>query len=602
MKQIYDVVLVANTDKQAFVDSFDSDTQADWWNMMSEMPTLICMHVEDSFLETFKQDPRIVKVEERLTPFPASLPAFHSITKNVWASTSTLGTSNNGADYMPLQFYVDTDIIQSSQTVGANDQTNTISNATYQSRWTGKHVDIVTLEVGPVNSSRVGYHDSHPDFDDPDNPGTSRWIPMDWQDLEEASNNQVTSNSCVSDHGAGVLSVAGGSICGFAKKANLRAAYLSTGDGVVECVNAITAWHNNKGVNSTTGVKNPTIMIAEYQYVRNRARAVLIDDVQSITTPSGTINRPGGSWGTDFTSFVNNGIMPFKVLDPNTTTWNWCCVFPEQGVSVATNTALEAAWDAGIININAAGNDSGVYVKYTDSRFQGTYCTTSGTITQYSITSDNDVTKTTTTTSKWYPFYSYNPIGSEKGIDVAAGQNSETHPVLDAYTVRGPGIDIVGLGSYTWSAYPSLQYNDGYRFGNFSGTSCATPTVVGKMACLLERYFTYNGQYPTPNQAKQILLAEAQEIVKDVSSTTWNSVPSASTDYSNSEIAGTKNKLNHIQDGYWSANGGLRFLDLLGTTNKRAYHNAHSFDRKHTQGRRPISGPVYPRPRRKRKG
>ena len=100
----------------------------------------------------------------------------------------------------------------------------------------------------------------------------------------------------------------------------------------------------------------------------------------------------------------------------------------------------------------------------------------------------------------------------------------------------------------------------------------------------------------------QILLSEAQEIVKDVSTTTWSNVPSASTDYSKSELASTQDKLNHIQDGYWSANGGLRFLDLLGTTNKRAYHNAHSFDRMHTQGRRPISGPVYPRPRRKRKG
>ena len=111
--------------------------------------------------------------------------------------------------------------------------------------------------------------------------------------------------------------------------------------------------------------------------------------------------------------------------------------------------------------------------------------------------------------------------------------------MLDPYTVRGPGIDIVGLGAYTWTAYPSLQYNDGYRFGNFSGTSCATPTVVGKMACLLERYYTYNGQYPTPNQAKQILLSEAQEIVKDVSTTTWSNVPSAFTDYSKSELRST---------------------------------------------------------------
>ena len=118
----------------------------------------------------------------------------------------------------------------------------------------------------------------------------------------------------------------------------------------------------------------------------------------------------------------------------------------------------------------------------------------------------------------------------------------------------------------------------------------------------MERYFTYNGVYPTPNQTKQLLLSEAQPVVQDVASTTWSNVPSASTNYTNIQIAGTTSLINNIEDGVLFLNGGLRFLDLLGTTNKRAYHNAHSFDRRHTQGRRPISGPVYPRPRRKRKG
>lgn len=604
MKQIYDVVLVQGTDKQSFINSFDSETQADWWNMMSEMPTLICMNVEDSFFETFKKDPRISSVHERRQAYPADLPAFHTVTKNVWCSTGTLSTGLNGRDYMPLQFYVDTDIIQNSQTVGAKDQTNSISNAIYSSRWTGKHVDIVTLEVGPKSASYINLHNTHPDFDDPDNPGTSRWIPMNWPDLEDASNLQVSDNSCMSAHGIGVLSAAGGTICGFAKKANLRAAYLTAEDGEVECVNAITAWHNSKSVNPITGVKNPTIMIAEYQYVINRTRGILIDNVTSIVTPSGTITRPGSSWGTDLSPFVNNGIMPWKVQDPDTSTWNWCCVFPTQAENTALETALEAAWDAGIVNINAAGNDGGVYVKISDSRRYGTYCTTTGTITQYSVSgsSNMNVVKGTTSTTTWYPFITYNPIGLDKGIDVAAGQNSETYPVLDSYTVRGPGIDIVGLGAYTWTAYPTSLYADGFRWGNFSGTSCATPTVVGKVACLMERYFTYNGVYPTPNQTKQLLLSEAQPVVQDVASTTWSNVPSASTNYTNIQIAGTTSLINHIQDGVFGQNGGLRFLDLLGTTNKRAYHNAHSFDRRYTQGKRPTSGAVYPRPRRTRTG
>ena len=603
MKQIYDVVLVDGTDKQTFVESFDSETQAECWNMMSEIPALICMNVENEYFEIFKQDPRIESIDERLEAFPASLPPFYSTTKTVWCSTDDLSTFVPGSSYMPLQFYVDTDIISSTQTVGAIDQSNTISNATYKSRWTGKHVDIVTLEVGPVNGVRAGYHDTHPDFDDPDNPGTSRWIPMNWADLEDASNNQVSSNSCVSDHGAGVLSAAAGTICGFAKRANLRAAYLTAEDGVTECINAIISWHNTKSINPETGVKNPTIMIAEYQYVLNRETAVKIDDITTIVTESGNINRPGASWGTDFTPFVENGIMPWKVRDPDTFVWHWCCVFPRQSVGTSLRAALTAAWDAGIVNVNAAGNDGGVYVKSSDPRVNNR-CLTSGTITYYSISGGGSTTfidTGTTQYSTWYVFDTLNPVGLDKGIDVAAGQNSQTYPVLDSYTVRGPGIDIVGLGAYTWTAYPLRSHPDG-RWGNFSGTSCATPTVVGKVACLMERYFTYNGVWPTPDQTKQILLAEGNPVIQDVQSTTWSNVPSASTNYSNIQIAGSNTNINHIQSGVGSPNGSFRFLDLLGTTNKRAFHNAQSFDRRYTRGKRPTSGAAYPRPKIRRKG
>ncbi len=50
MKKILNVILIENTNKQEFVDSFNKETQADFWNMLSELPTLICMNVEESFI------------------------------------------------------------------------------------------------------------------------------------------------------------------------------------------------------------------------------------------------------------------------------------------------------------------------------------------------------------------------------------------------------------------------------------------------------------------------------------------------------------------------------------------------------------------------
>ena len=58
----------------------------------------------------------------------------------------------------------------------------------------------------------------------------------------------------------------------------------------------------------------------------------------------------------------------------------------------------------------------------------------------------------------WYPFNlllaEYN--GLDKGIDVAAGQNSETHPMLDG-TNRPDVPDIVGRGKYIHSIFQIMQ-------------------------------------------------------------------------------------------------------------------------------------------------
>ena len=599
MKNIYEVILVEGTNKQEFVDSFDPDTQADWWNMLEYLPNIISMQIEESFVDNLKNDSRVVRVEERLEAFPASpLPDPITMTKTITAVTPA--TSNPGSNYAPLQFYLDTNQINSGNNgqdkVGVNgtyDNATSISNATYKSRWTGKNVDIVSLEVGPVSATYAGVHNTHPDFANLDTPGSSRLIPMNWTDLEDSSNNQVTSNSALSSHGMGVLSAAGGAICGFAKKSSLRAAYLTAEDGTVECINAIIAWHNNKAINPETGVKNPTIMIGEYQYLVDRRTAIPIENITQISIGGGLIlTKPAEGWyPNNFAAFVNNNIIPFQVLDPNTSQYVWCVVLPFQGRFTALQDAITTAIANGIVCINAAGNNGGVYKKINASDY-GSIILTASPTTYYTIIYGLDNTSASyATNTTWDPFIPYGPHGVDSAIDVAAGYNSEGIPTLDTYSNRGPGIDIIGLGANTWTAYPSQTFADGHQWGMFSGTSCATPTVVGKAACLMERYFYYNGVWPTPAQTKTLLQKSAVEKNISVRSANWNgTVVSASTIISNS----VGSFLCRIPNGNFS-NGGITLTDSCGTTRLRAFFDKSEFNTSNSNGKRKSSGAVYPR-------
>lgn len=600
-KIVLDVTLTHGVNKQEFVDSFNPETEADWWNMLENIPCCICMEVEESFVDTFKQDTRVLSAEERLEAHPAVLPNVLSTTKTVTASTPS--TANNGGDFMPLQMYVDSDHIypvNPGEKVGKNgtyDDTSSIPGATYSSRWTGKNVDIVTVEVGPISSAYSGNHDTHPDFDDPDNTGTSRVIPMDWDtvspSITEASNIQVTSNSLFSDHAMGVLSASGGTICGFAKNANLRVIYMTGGDGATEVINAVVAWHNAKGNNPATGVPNPTIMIGEFQYLQDRRTGVPVESISAINTPEGTVNRPVGGWGTDLTPFVDRNIIPFSVLNPNTSVYEWCVVLPNQSRSSALKNAVDAAYDAGVVFINAAGNNGGVYYKEDEYTNYTLTADGGGTIPYpiYVISYGAAIVTASDSSTLWYPFVPYGPHGNVKAIDCAAGYNSEGIPALDGYTNRGPGIDIVGLGSTTWTAYPAGLYADGHRWGMFSGTSCATPTVVGKAACLMEREFYYTGSWPGPAEMKTLLRANGREKIVGIQSTTWDNIPVAGGYLSNA----TQGGLVRIFNG--SGNGGYTFSELAGTTRIRAHFEStvETLDKSNLYKKRPNSGALYPR-------
>ena len=624
---LVNVKLKDGVDQNSFVSEFESVSEVTVKDLLPNIPTLVIFNVEDSYLSTLQSHSSVEVAEEEPQSFPTvtypSQPSAYTLSnKNV--SANLIDASEDGTDYLSFQHYLDTDVMQKD---GNNDlgyaldynDTSTgfpdrtifdeifdYAGQTYSSRYTGKHVDIVTMEGGAgfTAGTYQGYQDTHPDFDNPDSTGNTRCVPMNWNGCSQAYNVQVTSNDMFSAHAIGTLSAAGGIHSGFAKKAKLYSIYMA--EGLATVCNAVIHFHNNKSTNGTTGLKDPTIVVGEFQYLRDTYDGIKITDIASVTDPTGgTTNRPGSGWGSDFTPFTSRNIFPYRVQDPDDDSWHWMVTFPQQSQFSWMKTALDSLHTNGIIFITAAGNNGGTYVKESDARWSGTYCTLdSGGVNRYRITYDGGVASPVNeTTTTWYPFRATGPHGLDKGIDVAAGQNSESQGMLDDYSTRGPGIDIVGRGAYTFTAYPTSTDTNGHKWGNFSGTSCATPTVVGKAACMMEKYYTLNGAWPNFTQVKNMLQTEARNgnnRVLDPPSTTWSNVPAASGGaiQNKSQIFYPyDSSLVRIAKSGTNGNGGFTFSDLAGTPNFFAFWNARAYSREQTMDKRPTSGVMYPRPR-----
>jgi len=644
-KVITDVLLKDGVDETTFINDVTSNDEVDLKDRVTSLNNMVVLSVEENYLDTLKSHASVLNAEFfEDDPAPVtypSIPSTYTLSNKSIGGNNTV-TSVSGQKYLSYQHYLDTDIMPSPDERTINGFTGNNVGLTYYrtspngrydqiryhgtepstyissgaasgtdvnyfSTYTGKHVDLVVLEGGTETPSYTGYHASHPNFDDPDNPGTTRMIPMNWTGLTHAANNQVSSNNMLNSHSVGTLSVSGGVYTGFAKKSSMRTCYI-TGNGITASLNSIKSWHNSKSNNPTTGLPNPTVLIIEWHSpVKTKEISIRIDDVVSVTDPDGgTTNRPGSGWGTDFTPFVSRHIIPFQLLDPIDNNWYW--VVPMARQTDATYfTAFDQCWDDGIVIVSSNGNGGNVYANRDDARYNGTYVTTSGTINQYTTLfnasgEQNDgcqLLRSLSSTTTWYCLRAYGPGGNTKAINVAAGSNSEGMPTLDGYSSRGPGVDIVGRGTNTWAAGdpndPTM--GDGYKWAGFGGTSCAVPTVGGKAACWMEKYYTLNGAWPSPNQVKDALISEARAIPISVRTTNWSNVPTASGTTIDPEQHYSAVACLKMQQGVTAPNGGFSFVDLAGTPSRQAFWNAQNFNREQTYKKRPTSGVLFPRPR-----
>lgn len=598
MKKLYNIVLHPNVDQHEFLHEVLGEN-CHCVDECENIPNVIVLQMEESRAAELRTHSSVYRVEEELTPEPADLSSFFLTNKTFTGSFPPTG--QNPKNYGPLQFYFFNNQLNSNGlNIGthANDNSPQITGS-YYSCWLGKHVDIVTLEVSGSKNTAV-LTTPHPDFVKLGTASTVKFIPNNWTGLSNSENiNQVGNTSLLTSHAIGVLSAAAGTYCGYAKESNLYALYLET---VAGCVNSVINWHNAKSINPVTGLKNPTILIYEFQYLYNHSTLYKISNITQFTYYNTslqsyeTITRPAGGWGTDFTPFSSRNFNIKRVLEGGS--YHWCI-----GVSVDENTAIsnaiKSSYDNGIINVVAAGNQGGVYVKHNDPNFNASITIESG-ATYFTVSANGSGALVSTSgptvgTTTVYPFRHYGPNGSPFAIDVAAGQNSQRYSILDHYSNRGPGIDITGLGVKTFTSYPSTLCADGNYWGMFSGTSCAAPTVAGVLACLLEKYYYYHDAWPTPQQAKELLLSEAKkEVLSIATATTWATVPAPGSAIQSVEVAGGPIQILFIYDNI-SLNGGVSTNELQGTPNIRAFIDASVNKIKVTKGTRPATGQVYPR-------
>ena len=187
--KLVNVKLKDGVDQNSFVSEFDSVSEVTVKNLLPNIPTLVVFNVEESYLSTLQSHYSVEVAEEEAQAFPSvtypSQPSTYTLS-NKTVSLNQVSGDEDGTTYISYQHYLDTDIMQKDGTdklgyagnYGSGrptyDENYEYTGQTYSSIYTGKHVDIVTLEVGPNDTSNSEYHVDHPDFDNPDNTGNTR--------------------------------------------------------------------------------------------------------------------------------------------------------------------------------------------------------------------------------------------------------------------------------------------------------------------------------------------------------------------------------------------------------------------------------------------
>ena len=486
----YNVILHKGVDYQSFWDDMENENdggklyipnrRVDSPNLRPNSPRQTWYTLSDEEAELVRNDERVLVVE--IPPeFRDDIIIAPRITQT---GDFTKTTSDSGA-------YLNWGLIRSNSKTN-NYGSGTTTSEDYLYTLDGTGVDIVIQDSG--------LQADHPEFEGGEL-NASRVQDIDWGSYSGGAFTQnANHNRDYDGHGTHCGGIAAGKTYGWAKKANIYSQKISglegtgdsgTGISPTYAFDAIKSWHNQKTPESNTGYKRPTVVNMSWGYLTTYTDAS-IDE----------INYRGTSYtGTQIDSTSereNNYGLMYSLYSVTGPTYMTNVRIP------SVDTDIEELLEAGVHVCVAAGNRShkidefggddydnyfgeGVDTPQYYHRGSSPYGDSAqdGTGTRAIIVGNMDSTSASAT-------------NDQKAI------SSECGPGVDIYA---PGTNIMSCTSTTnkWGSGSQNYYlNSSYRQTNISGTSMASPQVVGVLALYLQV-----NPSATPAQAKEWLLNNA---------------------------------------------------------------------------------------------
>ena len=483
----YNVILHKGVDYQSFWDDMERDDdggklyipnrRVDSPNLRPNSPRQTWYTLSDEEADIVRNDERVLAVE--IPPeFRDDIIIAPRITQT---GDFTKTTSDSGA-------YLNWGLIRSNSKTN-NYGTGTTTSENYLYTLDGTGVDIVIQDSG--------LQADHPEFES--EPGQYRIVDIDWGSYSDGAFTQnANHNRDYDGHGTHCGGIAAGKTYGWAKGASIYSQKIygleGSGDdsprtGILPtyAFDAIKNWHNAKPINPNTGYKTPTVVNMSWGYLTTLTNATITN-----------INYRGTDYtGAQIDSTTereqNFGLM-YSLYSSG--------VYAANLRIVGVDTDIEELLEAGVHVCVAAGNRSNKIDEVGGDDYDNNY--TSGGSTNYYHRGSS-------------PYGDAGNDGSPRAIIVGnmdstsasatndqKVQSSECGPGVDIYA---PGTNIMSCTSTTnkWGSGSQNYYlNSSYRQTNISGTSMASPQVVGVLALYLQM-----NPGTSPAQAKEWLLNNA---------------------------------------------------------------------------------------------
>jgi len=621
-KHIYNAIVTGECDQHEFIHTGHA-CDYECIDECSMFPELMVFKLTEEEAAELSQCEEIISLnkEESVHQCSTYPDIFREQNSNFITNTGINLSGQDGSSFATTSFYYFSDSIENPNPVGnfidpPENENNYIGGQSYDYWNDGKYVDIVAVEAGQPDISLSGTV-THPDF--LSHTGTQRFVPMNWSNynasVDASQNNQATDGIYFDPHAIGVLSTSGGLISGWCKNSSLRVIYLNY-DPVVSVYGAILAWHNSKSINPDTGKRNATVVTGAWGYnnssINYAVEPDVIDQIQWYDEAGNltVTNRPGSSWNNNFTPFIDANIVPRYINDGGVASWMIPWTTQDK---ISEWEVLGNAWSTteGIYNFMSAGNSAAVKAGWYQPQWNTSVRLEDpggGTVSVKSISQSfngffNISNSTISTSNLIYPLRNGRDGDTRWCITVGATQHSDTNPLLDGYSERGPVIDISANGTRTYNAYPQVSDGNGFFWGFFGGTSNAAPQTAGIAGVIISWWYTKYGRFPTLSELKTFMLEEAKPVLQSDRTLNYSNLTGAPI---SSEKLYAVNKPNEYNETEFF-NTGFELTELFGTTNKRVflpykvrmdriaqYHND-------VHGKlyvdRPATGQTYPRRR-----